>query len=262
MSPEKGDEPEQQGRFTVIRCTSFDHETVRYFLSVCDAVLSMVGDDPGQSAVALAVNRLAAIFQKTQRPPVRTVNGMFGELFLISISANPVKALAMWRIDETARFDFVDGYVRLDVKTASGRVRAHILSYEQCNPPPGMMAVAASMFVERVSSGLTLRLLVEKLAALVSSQIDLVFKLHDVTAATLGTSLNEAMSMSFDDTLAKSSLRFFNLDDVPAIKEPMPVGVSDVRFRSDFSATDVLSVQDLIDRDPVFWDLLPRQTQS
>lgn len=258
----KADEASQEGRFTVIRCRALDHETVRYFLSVCETVLRMAGDAPDQDSVAVAVHRLAAIFQKTQKPPVRTVNGLFGELYLISRSTNPVRTLAAWRVDETARFDFVDGDVRIDVKATGARVRAHIFSYDQCNPPPGTIAVAASLFVERVSAGMSLRLLIDEIITTVSASADLVLKLHEVAAATLGTSLNEALAWTFDVKLAESSLRFFDLTALPAIRGALPAGVSDVRFRSDLSAMASVSAQALIDRDPVFWDLLPTQTQA
>ena len=102
-------EPRTDGRFTVIRCRSPEPETVRYFLSVCSAVMHLLGDEPGRRELATAVHRLVEIFQKARKPPVRTVAGLFGELFLISRSANPVKALTAWRIDDTARFDFVAG---------------------------------------------------------------------------------------------------------------------------------------------------------
>src|SRR6185369_1392668 len=36
-------EVERVGTFTVIRCRSLDQETVRYFLSVCDTIIGMVG---------------------------------------------------------------------------------------------------------------------------------------------------------------------------------------------------------------------------
>lgn len=254
--------PEQQGQFTVIRCRSLDCETIRYFLTVCDTILRVVGDRPKQRAVSSAVHRLAAIFQKSKNPPARTVNGLFGELYLISLSSNPVRTLTAWRVDETARYDFVDGEVRLDVKATGGRTRTHFLSYEQCNPPAGTIAVAASMFVERVSRGLTLRSLIDDIVNKVASHFDLVFKLHEVIAGTLGTSLEEAMAATFDEKLAESSLGFYDLATVPAIRTPLPEGVSDVHFQSDLSAADILIVQDLIDQNPIFGDLLPRQSQS
>src|SRR5262245_52040414 len=56
-------EHEHEGTFTVIRCRVPDKETVRYFWSVCDTIIRLVGDLPSRSEVAAAVNRLVAIFQ-------------------------------------------------------------------------------------------------------------------------------------------------------------------------------------------------------
>ena len=85
-----------------------------------------------------------------------------------------------------------------------------------------------------------------------------MLKLHETVAATLGASLNDGLSRRFDTKLAEASLQFFGLEDAPAIRGPLPAGVSDVHFRSDLSALAPLSINALIDRDPVFWDLLPR----
>ncbi len=249
---------EQQGTFTVIRCRSHDLETVKYFLSVCETILRIVGDKPTRASLSSAVQRLAAIFQKLQRPPTRSIDGLFGELYVLWRSANPVRALNAWRMDEAARFDFSDGDVRIDVKATSRRSRVHTFSYDQCNPPPGSLAIVASLFVERAANGMTLRSLLSEIERMVSAQADLVFKLHEVAVGTLGASLNESLIQRFDVRLADSSLSLFDLRDVPAIRGPLPVGVSDVHFRSDLSPLRALSIQALIDRDPVFWDLLPR----
>jgi hypothetical protein len=249
---------ESIGIFTVIRCRSLDGETIRYFLTVCETIVSLIGDKPSLRAVAAAVHRLAAIFQKVERPPVRPINGLFGELYLIWRSGSPAKAVAAWRTDDAARFDFSDGDIRLDVKATGGRLRAHVFSYEQCNPPPGSIAIVASLFVERALDGLSLRFLIEDIGGRIAGNPDLLLKLHDVVAGTLGQNLSEALSVAFDAKLADSSLRFFKLDDVPALRGSLPNGVSDVHFRSDLSVLPSLSVQALVDRDAMFWDLLPR----
>jgi hypothetical protein len=250
-------EPERTGVFTVVRCRSLDQETVRYFLSVCDTILGMVGDKPKQRDVALAVHRLAAIFQKMQKPPTRPVNGLFGELHFIARSGSPPRAMTAWRVDETARFDFAEGNVRIDVKSAAGRLRTHTFSYEQCNPPPGTLAVVASLFVERSPGGIALRALIGEIETSIAAYPDLVLKLHEVVTATLGASLTEALPMTFDAKLADSSLRLFDLREVPGIRGPLPAGVSDVHFRSDLSALQARCVASLVDRDPVFGGLLP-----
>lgn len=99
-----------------------------------------------------------------------------------------------------------------------------------------------------------MRLVIDEIANRIATHPDLVLKLHEVVASTLGASLNEALALCFDIRLARSSLKFFSLEEVPAIRGPLPTGISDVHFRSDLSALPNLSVQSLIDRDPLFWD--------
>lgn len=255
-------EPEREGTFTVIRCRDSNIETIRYFLSVCETILRILGDNPARTQIAATVNRLAAIFQRVQQPPARPLNGLFGELFILFRSGNAVRALTAWRVDENARFDFSDGDIRLDVKAAGGRSRIHTFSYEQCNPPVGTLAVVASLHAEQAAGGVSLHNLIKRIEYRVSSHADLVLKLHETIAATLGASLNNSLSISFDMRLTESSLRFFSLEDVPAIRGPLPAGISDVHFRSDLSSLPSLSAEALIDQDPVFWDLLPKEDDT
>lgn len=245
-------------RLTVIRCRSDQDGTVQYFLSVCEIILRTLGDRPTQQAIALVVNRLAEIFKKVQQPPTRTINGLFGELYLISRSTDPNTAVTAWRSDISSRFDFVLDHVRLDAKVTESRVRAHTFSYEQSCPPENTLAIAASMFAERSSSGITIQELINNIENRIFSDADLVFKLHEVTAASLGTNFSEAMKVSYDPIITESSLRFFNLTEIPAIREPLPAGVSNVHFRSDLSAMNGFSVQDLIKIDSTFRKILPQ----
>jgi len=251
-------ENERIGTFTVIRCRSLDKETAPYFLSVCDTIIAMLGDHPKQREIASAVHRLAAIFQKLHKPPTRPVIGLFGELYLISRSACPSRAIEAWRIDETARFDFAFENARMDVKTASGRLRAHTFAYEQCTPPAGTTAIVASLFAERSPGGIPLRLLIGDIEISISAYPDLVLKLHEVVAATLGARLNEGLAMTFDTKLADASLQFYDLRTIPALRDPLPGGVSDVHFRSDLSGLQGVAVSSLIKEEPVFSDLLPK----
>ncbi len=81
--------------------------------------------------------------------------------------------------------------------------------------------------------------------------------MHETAAATLGQSLAESLDRRFDLRLAKSSLVFFDLREIPAIRGDLPAGVSALHFNSDLSALQPLSVERLIDRNPLFFDLLP-----
>ena len=253
----KDGDAEREGTFTVIRCRVTDRQTIGYFLSVCGTLMKIMGENPAGAEIAAAVNRLAAIFQKILRPPRRPLSGLFGELFLISRSANPARSLAAWRVDDHARFDFSDGDIRIDVKATTGRHRVHSFSFEQCNAPQDTIAVVASLHAEQIAGGVALGALVQAIEDRVAAQPNLVLKLHETVAATLGQSLAESLDRGFDLRLAASSLAFFDLADVPAIRGDLPAGVSELRFKSDLSALMPLSLDRLIDRDPLFFDLLP-----
>lgn len=248
---------EQEATFTVITCQSLDRETTDYFLYVCETILRIVGDRPSQHAIASAVYRLANIFGKTQRPPTRTVNGLFGELFFMYRSRNPKRAIQAWRVNDTARFDFTDSDIRIDVKTASGRLRVHTFNFEQCNPPGDTTALAASLFIERTARGISLKTLIERLEELISYDPEIVFKLHEIFTATLGNTLNEALATNFDEELAESSLHFYDLRAVPAIRGPLPALVSDVHFRSDLSDIEEVDLIALASDNVNIFEFLP-----
>jgi Putative PD-(D/E)XK family member, (DUF4420) len=246
-----------EGTFTVLRCRSKDSEVIRYFFGIAEAVIQILGIQPTKAAISEAVIQFSRIFQRLIAPPLRSVVGLFGELFLIRQARNPIKALASWRVQDSSRFDFTAGDLRLDVKATSGRSRVHTLTYDQCNSPAGTSAFLASLFVEMTPTGPSLQELVEKVEAVVSGRSELVIKLYETVAATLGTNLRESMKVRFDDKLAASSLRFFDLRLVPAIRSALPSGVSDLNFRSDLSNSPEMSVVALIDRDPAIEDFLP-----
>ncbi len=245
-----------EGTFTVLRCRTVDGEIIRYFFSIAEALIQTLGAKPTKAAVGEAVVQFVRIFQRLIAPPLRPALGLVGELFLIQQCRNPIKALTSWRVQGSSRFDFTAGDLRLDVKAASGRARIHTFSYDQCNPPAGTSAFLASLFVEITATGSSLRELVEKIEAVVSGRPELVIKLYETVAATLGTGLQEVMKVRFDDKLAASSLRFFDLRLVPAIRNALPPGVSDLHFRSDLSNSPEASIAALTNREPAIEDFL------
>ena len=249
--------PGREGTFTVIRCRNSERKVTHYFLSVCEAILRVLGETPTRSQIARAVNHLASIFQKIRQPSARSLNGLFGELYLLLRSRNTAAALSAWRSNEHARFDFSVDDVRMDVKATSSRNRVHTFSYEQCNPPLGTVAAVASLHAEQAAGGESILSILNQIEYRVSFNADLVFKLHETVAATLGTSLNSCLQRRYDLRLAESSLKFFDLEIVPAIRGRLPDGVSAVHFHSDLSRLQPTSIDALIDRDPKFWELLP-----
>ncbi|RRA49308.1 PD-(D/E)XK motif protein [Acidipila sp. EB88] len=244
-----GQEPTST-RLSIIQCPVSDDETIRFFFSICATLVSLLGDNPTSDDLWASVNRIASLFQKLLRAPKRSLDGLFGEIFIIWQSVNPLSAIRLWRLTEEARFDFVGERLRLDVKTTSSHHRSHVLSFEQTNPPADTIGIFASLFVEQVNSGTSLGDLIEDLEERLSSEPEQIFRLQEQLAATLGATLHTALAAKFDVQLTTDSLRFFKAVDVPAIRGESPMGVSDIHFRSDFTQALTSELNVLIQEAP------------
>lgn len=239
IHPLDGDEREEL--LSVITCTSQDAQAQAYFLHVCGTIVRIVGPNPALHDVVQVVQRLIELFRRLSRPASRSLNGLVGELFLIAASRDVRAVVAAWRSTDVDRFDFSTGNVRLDVKASGERIRVHHLSAEQCRPPAGTIGLLASLFIEGSGGGQSLRELVAAVEAALDGNDDLILKVQETIAETLGDSLPMAMSARFDDRLALASLRFYDLATVPAIRDGVPPEVSGVHFRSDLTRMEWLS---------------------
>ena len=253
------DGPEATENLTTVLCTSQDPVVQDYFAQVCETIVHIVGFQPTLQQVADAVRRLVDLFQHLARPSLRSTIGMFGELYTIHASTSPTTAVAAWRSTIDERFDFALGARRLEVKSSSTRQRAHSFSLEQCTPPPATLGILISLFVEASGGGLSLLELVERIETQLDGNVDLILKVQEVVAEGLGSTAATALSMRFDEDLARSSLRVYRLDTIPAIRNGVPGEVSQVGFRSDISRTPVADVAALIAQHNRVRALLPNK---
>jgi Putative PD-(D/E)XK family member, (DUF4420) len=236
---------EREELLSVITCTSHDVQAQAYFLHVCWTILRILGPNPTLHDIVQVVQRLIELFRRLARPASRSLNGLLGELFLIAASRDVRAAVAAWRRTDVDRFDFSTGNVRLDVKASAERLRVHHLSAEQCQPPAGTVGLLASLFIESSGGGQSLRELVAAIQAALGSSDDLILKVQETIAETLGESLPTALGARFDDRLALASLRVYDLATVPAIRNGVPPEVTAVHFRSDLTQMQALSDEDL-----------------
>ncbi len=256
IHPIDGDQREEL--LSVITCTSHDVQAQAYFLHVCETILRIVGPDPTLDSIVQSVQRLIEIFRRLSRPASRSLNGLVGELFLIAASRDVRGSVAAWRSTDIDRFDFSTGNVRLDVKASAERLRIHHLSAEQCQPPEGTIGLLASLFIEGSGGGQSLRELVIAIETALGGREDLILKVQETVAETLGESLPSAMGARFDDRLALASLRFYDLATVPAIRDGVPPEVSGVHFRSDVSRTEPVTESDVQAMSETALQFLPR----
>lgn len=224
---------EQVQNFTVVCCTSENPQLQEYFVYVCDIVLNIVGSSPSTVQIAEAMQHLIELFQKFSEPARRSVLGFIGELFVIYASNCPDIAIRAWRNGTDDRFDFSIEDIRLEVKSSSTRKRLHEFSLEQCEPPENTIGLLVSLFVEVSGGGLSLFELIKRIETRINSDYELMMEFQSTIAESLGRDLPSALSVRFDEDLAHSSLKFYSLHDIPAIRGDIPPQISHVRFQSD-----------------------------
>jgi hypothetical protein len=248
---------EGQETLTVVICTAPDQQIERYFLHVCETILRIVGPRPSFEAVSQAMQRLVDLFRRLALPPLRSLVGLIGEMIVLTGSADAVMAAQAWRSAVDDRFDFATPALRLEVKASAARRRAHEFSQEQCSPPDGVVGILASLFVESSGGGTSLLDLVRRIEGRLAGRDDLITKVQDAVSGTLGSSLPTALTTRFDEGLARASLQFYDLANVPAIRGALPPGVSRVRFQSDLSRMPPLDRSALSARGDALAGLLP-----
>lgn len=219
--------------FSTIVCLSKDRGVEEYFCSIGESLVAVLGASPSTADVCRAVLQLVDIFQKLKAPPRRSIVGLLGELCLIAAARDPGAAVRAWRIEGEERFDFVADELRLDVKATTLRGRSHSISFEQANPPPDTTSIIASIWIETVGGGSTVADLVNAIELRLGPDGDAVLRLRQTIADSLGDTLPLAMATRFDMALARSSLRFYDGSDIPALRPPLPLDVSGVQFTSE-----------------------------
>ena len=99
----------------------------------------------------------------------------------------------------------------------------------------------ASVLVERSGGGTSLEELLAAIRRRLGAHPDLVLRVEQVVATTLGSTLRAGLRERFDLELARNSVAFFDIAQIPSIAGPIPREVTDIRFRSDL--TGLSSVQ-------------------
>lgn len=231
---EERDRDARTENLTVVICRSQERTTERYFLNTMEFLASAWGPLPTIAAVAEAVDRLVELFQRLAQPSRRPLLGLIGELLVIRAATDPSAAVRAWRVDQDERYDFVVGDLRLDAKATSTNRRTHEISFDQANPSTGTTGILASFVVQPSGGGFSLADLLTDIEARIKGH-DLTLKLRTVVADTLGRDLQPSLGWAFDLAHATASARIYDVSTIPAIRPPLPAGVSGVRFLVDLA---------------------------
>lgn len=221
--------------FTVIRCTGVDSVLQTYFLHILSTIIVSLENPPPSQGIIQAIKILVELFRAMTRPPRKSIQGLWAELFFIARSNQSLGLVEAWHIRPEDRYDFSLGSQRIEIKSSSHRVRQHHFSLEQLHPPAGTEVLIASLFVERSQAGQSLVALLEEIRSRIIDRPDLLLHVDEIVGLTLGSSWRHALQERFDEKLAADSLAFYRASAVPSVNPQIPLTVSNVHFMADLT---------------------------
>lgn len=229
------DNHQEEGIFTIVRCSNVDPSLFPHFLKILSPIIVTLGTAPTAAEVRRAISGLVELFQALTTPAKKSVQGLWAELFVIRNASNPFELARAWHASPGEHIDFVSGRHRIEVKSSGTRARIHHFSLLQLTPPVQAQLLVASVFVESIGGGVSLRQISDEIRTILSEDPALQARFDAVFYATLGASWMEAMEERFDSELAFESLQFFDSLLIPKVDGPIPLSVSDIRFKSDLA---------------------------
>jgi hypothetical protein len=247
----------ESGLYTVVSCTSDDKVLIRHFVTLMSSLVHSLVERPSCQTAAAAMQQIIRLFRALRRPSSRSIQGLWGEIFVVRMAADARALVRAWREDPLEQFDFTAGDDRLEVKSTKWSRRSHLFSMAQLRPQSGNQVVVASVQVVATTNGLTLRQLWHDVRASMGEDGRLMLKVDQIVTSSLGRAWRRGLDAGFDESMARATLAFFDAHSIPSVEQPLSDGISEVRFRSDVSGVLALSGDEMRLRGPLFEGALP-----
>lgn len=230
------EETTKEGIFTIISFLGNSTELQNYFLKLSAQIITTLGNTPSQAQIHSEIYRLIELLKALSHPPLKTVQGLFAELLIIEQANDLPTFIQAWHTEPTDIYDFTHQTQHLEVKSNAAQKRQHHFSIEQLTPPQNHSLVIASVFVEQANNGIIINQLTELIFKQLPNRRDLQNTLNLTIAKTLGSSIIDAQTLKFNYELAKHSIAFYNIQNIPKINQKnIPPQITDLRFKLDLS---------------------------
>jgi hypothetical protein len=230
-------------RVTVLRCNSTAEEIRELFGSFCESVLAALPSTPTERDVAAELEKWLGLFWRLQAPPRSDVVGLIGELAFLRAAPRPGPWVQGWHEDPTSTIDFVvtNPQVEVEVKATQSPGRRHTISGDQAFGAGH--SYFGSVQVDLRDSGGTIGDFAREIADRLAPEE--VQRFWYLVASECGSAYDGMMSERFVWQTSRESLRFFRRDEIPRpeITHPLPMGVSGLRFTSDFTNSPSISAE-------------------
>jgi len=236
---------------SVLKCISDDPVLIEYFLRSLSGLIMSMPTSPTESEILHMVSKIIELFSAMESIPLRSIEGLWCELFLIAQAPQINRAIIAWHAEPNELYDFVDDLQRIEVKSTLGPLRIHNFNLDQITPVAGTDTIIVSFILEKQMTGLTIVDLWETINSHHDLSSNLRERVSRILTASLGNDWRTSRKVAFDPINAKKQLRLYKAEAIPKT-ETIPPEVSEVRFKSELTNIPSLSIASITEKGGLF----------
>lgn len=128
--------------FSVLECVSSDPAVRDWFLRLLPNLLEQLRRAPARDDVARQIEQVGELFRRLDTLGHRHLNGLWAELALIAISAEPELLVQAWHAEPTSTHDFTADGRHVEVKCTEAPERRHHFASSQLVPANAVIVVS------------------------------------------------------------------------------------------------------------------------
>lgn len=225
------DELNFERSFAAVVLERGNNELIAAFGTLAGILLGALSESPTRKELTAFLDDFLKLFAVRRTVSRERVVGLWGELWVMSQAADPLRLAQGWHIDATARYDFSLDRVRVEVKTTERASRIHRFALAQLEAQPKPTWIA-SIKVVADPSGLSISDLLSEL-------------LRSLPSAEKASVARKALEVVAGDLEATSDFRFapsgikplvlIEAQAIPRVVVPDSGLISEVVFSVDIS---------------------------
>lgn len=229
-----------KGVYTIVSLKSTSEDMTKYFVNTVYYLINQLNLNPSFAQIKAELNNLVNLFRSLSKPPKKTIQGLWTELLFIEQGKDTEYLINSWHQTKNDRYDFNDGIDKIEIKSTSKNERIHRFSLSQLEEVKDVLVIIGSTFTLETGKGLCANDLIESIKAKVKDA-GLMLKIHNVVSETMGEEFERIYDVNFDYSLALSSIKYFNVRDIPKISSDLiSPAITNVKYDCDLSHIDSL----------------------
>lgn len=232
--------PSRRLDVALLRCLSPEIELQACFI---EAVRILVAEDspPRTGNLRRKLNTLMELFRSLNLPTRKSIQGLWGELFLLATSRSVETLIEHWQPTSRALFDFVINQDSVEVKTCQHSTRPHHFKLDQLGLDEAAPPLIFSLVLSRSEDGISVTDLWRSIADRLSNS-DHAARLVTRIGERMGDGWRYQRSVRFNPSLAFRSLTVYSGHSIPRpCNLPMPCGVLSVEFVANLAGIEDLN---------------------